>query len=223
MQVTSTHNHVTHESQSTPSIDPSQPSVMESQSTESTTLYGAHDGSIENCADKCMVFCENIFGISDAKSKIKRAHRIGRIVPGKVRPIVAKLDSQSKLMIKNALKIINLKNTVYKMADQYPSLVLERRKELIPVMLDACRQGKKAVLVRDKLFINNQLYTAQRGCSEKCASLSILSWNVGGLKSCIDDEEFTNLVQNFDILFFSETWQNTDQPFNIHGYNSVCT
>ncbi|KAL4221205.1 hypothetical protein ACF0H5_019469 [Mactra antiquata] len=157
--VTITHNHVTHESQSTPSIDPSQPLVMESQSTESTTLYGAHGGSIENCADKCIVFCENILGISDAKSKIsiERAHRIGRIVPGKVRPIVTKLDSQSKLMIKNALKIINLKNTVYNVADPYPSEVKERRKELIPVMLDARRQGKKAVLVRDKLFINNQL------------------------------------------------------------------
>lgn len=34
----------------------------------------------------------------------------------------------------------------------------QRRHELIPVMVEARSQNKKAVLVRDKLFIDNKFY-----------------------------------------------------------------
>ncbi|WAR04046.1 hypothetical protein MAR_010604 [Mya arenaria] len=40
-----------------------------------------------------------------------------------------------------------------------PAKVKEHRKELIPVMLKARSMGKRAVLIRDKLFICNRLYT----------------------------------------------------------------
>ena len=42
------------------------------------------------------------------------------------------------------------------------------------------------------------------------------------MKSCIDDPDFLHLVDDFDILYFSETWQNSDKPFNIQGYESIC-
>ena len=31
------------------------------------------------------------------------------------------------------------------------------------------------------------------------SQLSIISWNVEGLKSSLDDEDFMNLVHNFDL------------------------
>ncbi|KAL4221207.1 hypothetical protein ACF0H5_019471 [Mactra antiquata] len=144
-------------------IDPSQPPNMEPMSTTQSTQHVIITTTDENCVDKCKSFCENILGIKDAKSKIviQRAHRVGRSIPGKIRPIVAKLESESKSIIKNALKVINLKNTPCNVADQYPPEVKDRRKELIPIMVEARRLGKKAVLVRDKLYINNQLYSSK--------------------------------------------------------------
>lgn len=44
------------------------------------------------------------------------------------------------------------------MFDQLPKEVQDHRKSLIPTMLDARRRSKTAVLVRDKLYINNRLY-----------------------------------------------------------------
>ena len=51
--------------------------------------------------------------------------------------------------------------------------------------------------------------------------MKILSWNVGGLNSCIDDEDFLNLIKNFDFIFFSETWQKNNEIFSLEGYDSL--
>ncbi|XP_060583954.1 uncharacterized protein LOC132740117 [Ruditapes philippinarum] len=57
-----------------------------------------------------------------------------------------------------SLKHVKLQHTDYNVADQYPPEVKDRRKQLKPVMIDARKQGKRAVLVRDKLYIDNELY-----------------------------------------------------------------
>lgn len=76
-----------------------------------------------------------------------------------MRSIVVKFkDTASKMVVKSALHDINLKDTPYKVFDQFPQIIQERRKELIPVMVQARKNQKKAVLVRDKLYINNKLY-----------------------------------------------------------------
>jgi hypothetical protein len=114
----------------------------------------------ENCVDKVFTFCDKILRINDPRSKINiiRAHRVGKFISGKTRPIVAKFDSESKSLIKESLKHVKLQHTDYNVADQYPPEVKDRRKQLIPVMIDARKQGKRAVLVRDKLYIDNELY-----------------------------------------------------------------
>lgn len=116
----------------------------------------------ENCSEKVVSFCENVLKISDAKSKIHivNSHRIGSVEPGKTRPIVARLNPDSKFLIKNALKQVNLRGTNFNVAEQYPPEVKEKRRELIPVMLEARKRGQRAVLVRDKLYINKVLYQA---------------------------------------------------------------
>jgi exonuclease III len=46
----------------------------------------------------------------------------------------------------------------------------------------------------------------------------VLSWNVEGLKKCLDDQDFVNFITNFDLLFFSETWERENSNFSIEGY-----
>ena len=64
----------------------------------------------------------------------------------------------SKVAVKSSLKDANLKATPYGAFDQYPKVVQERRKELIPIMIEARKKGQSAYLARDKLFINNKPY-----------------------------------------------------------------
>jgi hypothetical protein len=117
--------------------------------------------STENCVYKIFDFCEKVLHISGASSRIEidRAHRIGSFVKGKIRPVVVKFkNTDSKMLVKNALKNINLKQSDYNVSEQFPPEVKERRKQLIPELIKARNQGRKAVLVRDKLFIDNQLF-----------------------------------------------------------------
>lgn len=46
------------------------------------------------------------------------------------------------------------------------------------------------------------------------SELSILSWNVEGLKNCLNDEDFLNIVHSFDLVFCSETWQRKGEHFD---------
>ena len=54
-----------------------------------------------------------------------------------------------------------LKNTHFGIHEQFPKSVEDKRKKLYPVLKEAKRNGKNAVLVRDKLFINGSQYHAE--------------------------------------------------------------
>ncbi|KAK3743027.1 hypothetical protein QZH41_003437 [Actinostola sp. cb2023] len=89
--------------------------------------------------------------------EIERAHRIGRRKPDTTRPIVVKfLRFQDKELIrKNAFK---LKGTKIGISEQFPKEIADERKKLYPVMKEAKQKGSKAVMVKDKLYINGQRY-----------------------------------------------------------------
>ena len=115
----------------------------------------------EDCNAKVWEFCEQVLHISNPNERvfIDRAHRSGSFRPDKPRAMSVKFkDTDSKMIVKNAAKELNLKNTPFGVFDQYPPEVQEKRRELIPVMLKAKTQHRKAVLVRDKLYIYNKLY-----------------------------------------------------------------
>lgn len=117
--------------------------------------------SEEDCVAKIHDFCGGVLKIPNPEAciKIDRAHRMGSIIPGKQRPIVVKFASTaSKMVVKSALQNVNLKSSPYNVFDQFPKIVQDRRKELIPIMVQASKEQKKAVLVRDKLYINSRLY-----------------------------------------------------------------
>lgn len=48
--------------------------------------------------------------------------------------------------------------------------------------------------------------------------ISIVSWNVEGLSTCLTDNEFLNFVTQFDLIF----WQRPNDKFNIEVYNCIC-
>ena len=51
--------------------------------------------------------------------------------------------------------------------------------------------------------------------------LSVLSWNVEGLNSCIRDCDFLNFVAGFDFLFCIETWERNNDNFIIEGFDKI--
>lgn len=91
------------------------------------------------------------------KIEFGNVHRFGKRNNNRPRPIVARFiyHKDLRLVLENATW---LKNTPYGIHEQFPKSVEDNRRKLYPVMKDAKRQGKNAILVRDKLFINGTQY-----------------------------------------------------------------
>ena len=122
-------------------------------------FYKLPEENGENCEEKVLSFIENRLGMERATTEIKlhRAHRIGTFKRGNTRPIVAKFTYYpDRQKVRKAAK--NLKGTEFGISEQYPREIMEKRKQLIPVMKSARANGKEAHLMLDKLYINNQLY-----------------------------------------------------------------
>ena len=112
----------------------------------------------ENCMHLLDEFCEEQLDFEGPVSQyIDRAHRIGKYTTGKIRPIVAKFND-FKIREEVRLSSHQLRNTRYSIQQQYPKPIADRRKELQPVMHNARQQKKRVALVKDKLYINGELY-----------------------------------------------------------------
>ena len=93
--------------------------------------------------------------------KIDRAHRIGIYDNTKKRPIVAKFNFfQDKATIKQSAYTA-LKNSPYRVSDQFPKAIQDRRRALIPHLIKARESNKKAVLSYDKLYIDGRLFRGE--------------------------------------------------------------
>ncbi|XP_041379863.1 uncharacterized protein LOC121392881 [Gigantopelta aegis] len=115
----------------------------------------------ENCTEVIKKVCVDNLDYQEPL-EIDRAHRIGKLSAGKQRPIVVKFRCypQPDAVKKSSRK---LKNTNFSIGEQFPKIVQERRKTLLPVFKEAMERGKKTALVRDKLYINGVLYTGPEG------------------------------------------------------------
>ena len=116
----------------------------------------------ENCIDKILSFCEKGLNLENVRNSVKleleRAHRIGKFTAAKNRPIVVKFNSyQDKLSVKKRA-FDQLKDSQFRVSEQFPKVIQERRKTLIPHLIKAKQEGKKAALSDDKLYIDNQLF-----------------------------------------------------------------
>lgn len=104
---------------------------------------------------------------ADGPIEFDRVHRLGRADtenPGKTRPIVAKFTKHKVREEIRKLAPTTLHDKPgFGVNEQFPREINERRKRLYPHMKIARKQGKKAVLVRDKLFIEGTLFTQTPG------------------------------------------------------------
>ncbi|MES9883265.1 MAG: hypothetical protein ABW185_20565 [Sedimenticola sp.] len=73
------------------------------------------------------------------------------------------IRSDDKALIQSAVRAKgNLRGTTYKVTEQYPKSVQEKRRQLIPIMLELRGKGRKAVLSRDKLIVDGRPYNPDR-------------------------------------------------------------
>ena len=115
-----------------------------------------HNQRNEPCVSKIFDFCEIELGLTDVREtvKIDRAHRIGPPKPSKTRPIVAKFNYyRDKETIKRAAGE-KLTNSKFSVGDQFPKEIQQRRRKLVPILKKAQSEGKDAILIYDKLYIN---------------------------------------------------------------------
>lgn len=113
----------------------------------------------ENCQQKVLQFMENNLKIENATQDIRlqRVHRVGPYRSDKTRPIVAKFASFPQLeMVRRAAR--ELKRTNFGISEQFPKEVVDQRRKLIPIMLQARKDWNEAFLKVDKLYIDNRLY-----------------------------------------------------------------
>jgi hypothetical protein len=113
----------------------------------------------ENSTEVILKIIEDKMEIPRGQIGIERAHRIGRPRRGheKPRTIVVKFRNleDKKRVLKNGNK---LKGTNIFVNEQFPRSVEEKRKKLRPILKQAKTKGKNAWMVRDKLYIDGQLY-----------------------------------------------------------------
>lgn len=119
------------------------------------------EDSVEDVEAKIHNLLSDKLHITDSKNVIKldRAHRIGkrRFDAHKDRPIVVKFNSyKDRELVRN--KASALRGHPEGISQQFPREVYERRKNLYPFFKEARGKGKKAVLVGDKLFINDRRF-----------------------------------------------------------------
>ena len=78
--------------------------------------------------------------------RFERAHRVGAKEKARARQIIAKLASfKDKFKIKGQKRMLYGSN--YGVNGQYPVIIGEKRKRLLPIMKKARHDGKKAVLL----------------------------------------------------------------------------
>lgn len=99
------------------------------------------------------LLCDKLGYTETNLPEMERVHRMGPKKKGSIRPIVARFAhfKEKEAVRKSAGP---LKGSTFGLSEQFPKLVHEQRKMLIPHMVEARKQGKKAFLVADKLYVD---------------------------------------------------------------------
>lgn len=140
------------------------PLLNEEGETKETGGGGGMDRKTKRESEDCMEtlynFLEQQMKFTDATNfKVEDAYRLGKRKPGanKPRPLVVKFhDGADKAKVKSASS--RLKDTNFGISPHYPREIVERRKKLLPIMIDERKKKNNAYIVGDKLFVNGELW-----------------------------------------------------------------
>jgi len=133
---------------------------MQCRSMKNNLIFtGLMENRGEDCEDKLRSFIYNELNI-EKFIEFGNIHRFGkRHEDGRPRPIVARFIYYNDLvMVKSSGRF--LKDTPYGINEQFPAEIEERRRRLYPIMKEEKRKRSKVVLVRDKLYVNDELIVA---------------------------------------------------------------
>ncbi|CAG2184897.1 unnamed protein product [Mytilus edulis] len=113
----------------------------------------------EDCEAKLQDFINRQLGI-EYMVTLGNVHRFGKYGRNGARPIVARFVYRKELehVLKQAYR---LKNTNFGINEQFPPEIEIRRRKLYPIFKKEKSLGKQARLVRDKLYINGQLFNPE--------------------------------------------------------------
>lgn len=113
----------------------------------------------EDCEDQLRRFMYKELNIENC-IEFGNIHRFGkRHENGRHRPIVARFIYHKDLVMAKSSERF-LKDTPYGINEQFPAEIEERRRRLYPIMKEEKRKKSKVVLVRDKLYVNDELIVA---------------------------------------------------------------
>lgn len=107
----------------------------------------------ENTEEILKEFLKSEMNITD-EPQFHRVHRMGRKTQGRPRPIVAKFVLFTDREKVRKAAATTLRGKPFGINEQFPKEINDRRKLLYPQYKQAKRQGKKAVMVADKLYVN---------------------------------------------------------------------
>lgn len=117
-------------------------------------FYGIFDSPDENVKDLLNGFVRDELKVRK-KIAFRRVHRMNS--KHKPRPIIATFDDfRDRELVRSSAH--RLKGSSLGVSEQYPPNVQRARKRLVPILRQAKRQRLKAVLIKDKLYIENELF-----------------------------------------------------------------
>ncbi|CAG2228774.1 unnamed protein product [Mytilus edulis] len=113
----------------------------------------------ENTEEKLQTFLTNELGIENNIP----FHVVHRLKPRRdrgPRGIVAKFEKRKdrEMVMAAAREKFKERDTQFRVHEQFPAEVIQRRRELVPIMKDARQKGHVAHLRDDKLFIDNKRF-----------------------------------------------------------------
>ena len=119
------------------------------------------EDAIEDCEATLREFMRDKLRIEDEEPvPLKNVHRIGKKDDSRrgdrPRTMIAKFVYYKDLTkVKQSAR--NLKDTGYGISEQYPTEVEDVRKKLYPIARAERQKGRKAYIVKDKLYVNKVL------------------------------------------------------------------
>lgn len=131
---------------------------------ENLLFFGIEETQKKDCAAKVKAFCEEDLGLRHETIEdivIDRAHWIGRIKVGSIRPVVVKFHRYTdRELIRNTANDLRdaLKRKNRSVKPQMPHDVSVKRKPLYSVFEAEMAKGNRCSFVLDKLYINGRLY-----------------------------------------------------------------
>ncbi|XP_060568531.1 uncharacterized protein LOC132727137 [Ruditapes philippinarum] len=141
---------------------------LQSQSMRNNLVFANIDespsGVLENTEQKLREFLEQNMKIAKEQVErmaFERVHRMGNKIPGRTRNIVAKFTLfKERELVRKQWKTLD--KTKYYVHEQFPKEIIAKRRELVPKMKEAKRNGHNAWISYDTLYVNGKAQRDER-------------------------------------------------------------